>query len=196
MIAHHNPDSSAEGRWAIDRRQVLRLSAMGLAAPVTLAAPALARAASQPSPALLAVADKRFPASLAFAGAIRPHVGDVHDVAAGLTAIWRDVLVPHWAIPGSVVCGLTTPAVWNGLREQARSAGRRAFRYTAHDDHHGACGMDQEVRQLVIAAYARTAPSGAKPALSTPFEGIAPATGLRAPAAVDRLPALISWIIR
>ncbi|WP_372731404.1 hypothetical protein [Novosphingobium sp.] len=191
MTEQNGRISGSAERWQVDRRQVLRLSAMTVAIPSALAAPALARAASQPTPAFLAVADKRWAMSAAFADAMRPHANEVLDVAGGLTPLWQNVLVPHWQLAGSVVCGLTTPAVWNGLREQARSAGRRAFRITVHDEPDGAYDAASEVRQLVIAAYASTPPAQYALRLQTSRAEL-----LDKSPSIDRLPALVSWIIR
>lgn len=187
-----DPNALISGRWQASRRQVLRLSALAAAIPGALVAPAMAKAAWQPAPALLAVADTRFALSIAFASGIGAHADAVHDVATGLTPLWQNTLVPHWQLPGSVVCGVTTPAVWNGLREQARSAGRRAFRLAVHDDPDGPYDIESQVRQLVTAARSRTLPAQSLPPPPRAPHIAAPGGSPE----VGRIPALVSWIIR
>lgn len=82
-----------------------------------------------------AVFDSRFPQSIDFAQALGLPDAQMLDVAAGLTRLWQNYLVPHWRKGGGVVVGLTTLAVWDGLSQQAIAQFRRPANIARHHLH-------------------------------------------------------------
>lgn len=84
--------------------------------------------------------DRRIPESLEFGRALSARGSEPLEVTAGLTAIWRQVLVPLWEGSGGAVAGLTSRGVWDCVTEQARSHRRRSILVGFHslDEQSGA----------------------------------------------------------
>lgn len=151
--------------------------------------------------------DRRFRQSVEFGNALSTRGSQPFEVTAGLTAIWRQVLVPLWATPGGAVAGLTSREVWECVAEQARSHGRRSVLVGFHgsDPQSGAAGhWLQGPPQLLKSAAALEGSNEAWPltmaALVTRCNkgALACAGEWRSSAALPNAPpasSLVSWII-
>lgn len=119
------------GEWLrLNRRGVL---AGGTILSLAAAWPALAASAASTERAIrYVVFDSRYRESNQFAE--HPAFGGAErlDVAAGLTRLWQDRLVPHWREGAGVVTGLTTRSVWDGLSQQAMHQFRRPAKIALH----------------------------------------------------------------
>jgi hypothetical protein len=122
---------ASDGRLWLDRRTLLVLGA-GAGAMAVASLPPLAAKARATTPRYV-VTDRRHADSLAYGVPLVAQGSTPLDVADGLTALWRDALLPLWQSspdrgPGHPsVAGLTSHEVWTCLREQARSHGRHAW---------------------------------------------------------------------
>lgn len=120
-----------DGEWLrLDRRGVL---AGGTMLSLAAACPALA-AVGTPAERTIryVVFDSRFRESREFARHPALAHAERLDVAAGLTRLWQDRLVPHWRDGTGIVAGLTTRPVWDGLSQQALHQFRRPAKLALH----------------------------------------------------------------
>jgi hypothetical protein len=120
-----DPAPSEEKVWVTSRRAVLRAGALaGVAAAGGLTT--VAATAAPPLRVRYVVADRRIAESLAFASVLEEQGAERLDVSDGLTRLWRARLLPHWENAEGPVAGLTSPAVWDCLSQQARDHFRKA----------------------------------------------------------------------
>lgn len=109
----------------VDRRTFLGAGAAGAALGMLTLRPHAVRAAETGGRIDFVVTDKRHPQSLAFGRVLAASGARRLEVTDGLTGLWREVLSPHWAQGKGAIAGMTSPAVWTALSEQALGQWRR-----------------------------------------------------------------------
>jgi hypothetical protein len=66
------------------------------------------------------VLDTRYPLAAQFAAAAHARQVPVSFYSGDVTAVWREVLQPHWAARGGPVAGLSAPTALECLAQLAR----------------------------------------------------------------------------
>ncbi|MFV0644462.1 MAG: hypothetical protein ACK5NN_08180 [Sphingomonadaceae bacterium] len=120
---------------SVSRRAILRSA--GAIVTMAVATPALAEHAITAKNGIrYVVTDNRLRPSMTFAACLQSGGSEPLEVTEGLTALWSQVLVPHWEAPKGAVAGLTSVGVWEGLSQQAQLQFRRAHILGTHSFDH------------------------------------------------------------